>query len=337
MELLVDHAEHEGTDLGSLRLVLLSGDWIPLTLPGRIRALAPHAEVISLGGATEGSIWSISHPIGEVDPAWTSIPYGRPLANQSFHILGPGLRDVPVGVPGDLYIGGAGVATGYWRDPGRTAASFLTRPGTGERLYRTGDLGRYDADGVIEFLGRADAQVKIRGYRIELGEIETHLARHPDVAECVVTTDGEGTRAQLVAYVVTPGLDPVRLRAHLAETLPAYMIPTRFVALDQLPLTANGKVDRRRLPAPSAAPAGTRTPPRTETERLVSAVWAEVLDGAGFGIDDDFFDVGGHSLLAIKVVARLRRQLASPVAVVDLFKHPTVRRLAAFAAGCCTS
>ncbi|WP_433444169.1 non-ribosomal peptide synthetase/MFS transporter [Nonomuraea sp. CA-141351] len=331
MELLVDHAEHEGTDLGSLRLVLLSGDWIPLTLPGRIRALAPHAEVVSLGGATEGSIWSISHPIGEVDPAWTSMPYGRPLANQSFHILGPGLRDVPVGVPGELYIGGAGVATGYWRDPGRTAASFLTHPGTGERLYRTGDLGRYDADGVIEFLGRADAQVKIRGYRIELGEIETHLARHPGVAECVVTTDGEGTRAQLVAYVVTPELDAVRLRAHLAETLPAYMIPTRFVALDQLPLTANGKVDRRRLPAPSAAPAGTRTPPRTETERLVSAVWAEVLDGEDFGIDDDFFDVGGHSLLAIKVVARLRRQLASPVAVVDLFKHPTVRRLAAFA------
>ncbi|MEV1178916.1 MFS transporter, partial [Nonomuraea sp. NPDC049784] len=235
---------------------------------------------------------------------------------------------------------GAGVATGYWRDPGRTAASFLTHPRTGERLYRTGDLGRYDADGVIEFLGRADAQVKIRGYRIELGEIETHLARHPDVAECVVTTDGEGTRAQLVAYVVTPGLDPacldpVSLRAHLAETLPAYMIPTRFVALAQLPLTPNGKVDRRRLPAPSAASeqTGTRTPPRTDTERLVSAVWAEVLDGTDFGIDDDFFDVGGHSLLAIKVVARLRRQLASPVAVVDLFKHPTVRRLAAFADG----
>ncbi|MFI7638049.1 amino acid adenylation domain-containing protein [Nonomuraea sp. NPDC049400] len=336
MELLVDHAEHEGTDLGSLRLVLLSGDWIPLTLPGRIRALAPNAQVISLGGATEGSIWSIFHPIGAVDPSWTSIPYGRPLANQSFHILGPGMRDVPVGVPGDLYIGGTGVATGYWRDPDRTAASFRTHPETGERLYRTGDLGRYAADGVIEFLGRADAQVKIRGYRIELGEIETHLARHPDVAECVVTTDGEGTRAQLVAYVVTPRLDPARLRAHLAETLPAYMIPARFVALDRLPLTANGKVDRRRLPAPSpehGAPDGTRTPPRTETERLVSAVWAEVLDGAGFGIDDDFFDLGGHSLLAIKVVARLRRRLASPVAVVDLFKHPTVRRLAAFADG----
>ncbi|MEU0569104.1 amino acid adenylation domain-containing protein [Nonomuraea sp. NPDC005983] len=346
MELLVDHAEHEGADLSSLRLVLLSGDWIPLTLPDRIRALAPGAEVISLGGATEGSIWSISYPIGEVDPSWTSIPYGRPLANQTFHVLDRALCDVPVGVPGELYIGGAGVATGYWRDPERTAAAFVVRPSTGERLYRTGDLGRYTSDGVIEFLGRADTQVKIRGFRIELGEIETHLSRHPDVAECVVATHGSGNQAQLVAYVVAPDPDqvpdPVRLRAHLAESLPAYMIPTRFVALPRLPLTGNGKVDRRRLPAPSAAPepGAERTPPATEAERVVSAVWADVLDGAGFGIDDDFFDVGGHSLLAIKVVARLRRELppgSAPIAVVDLFKHPTIRELAALVDGTATA
>ncbi|MER6944217.1 amino acid adenylation domain-containing protein [Nonomuraea sp. NPDC000554] len=342
MELLVDHAEHEGAELSSLRLVLLSGDWIPLTLPDRIRALAPDAEVISLGGATEGSIWSISYPIGEVDPSWTSIPYGRPLANQTFHVLDRALCDVPVGVPGELYIGGAGVATGYWRDPERTSAAFVVRPSTGERLYRTGDLGRYTPDGVIEFLGRADTQVKIRGFRIELGEIETHLSRHPDVAECVVATHGSGNQAQLVAYVVTPEPDPVRLRAHLAESLPAYMIPTRFVALPRLPLTGNGKVDRRRLPAPTATPepAAERVPPATEAERVVSAVWTDVLDGAGFGIDDDFFDVGGHSLLAIKVVARLRRELppgSSPIAVVDLFKHPTIRELAALVDGTATA
>ncbi|MEV0151285.1 MULTISPECIES: amino acid adenylation domain-containing protein [unclassified Nonomuraea] len=344
MELLVDHAEHEGTDLSSLRLVMLSGDWIPLTLPGRLRALAPKAEIVSLGGATEGSIWSIFHPIGEVDPGWSSIPYGRPLANQSFHILDRGLCDVPVGVPGDLYIGGAGVATGYWRDPDRTAAAFVPHPRTGERLYRTGDLGRYAPDGTIEFLGRADAQVKIRGYRVEPGEIETHLARHPDVAECVVTTHGSGTRAELVAYVVGESLDPVRLRGHLAETLPAYMIPTRFIPLPHLPLTANGKVDRRRLPAPASAAgvgAGERVPPGTEAEHLVASVWAEVLDSdAAFGIDDDFFDVGGHSLLAIKVVARLRRVSppgAAPIAVVDLFKHPTIRGLAALVDGTATA
>ncbi|MEU7853455.1 amino acid adenylation domain-containing protein [Nonomuraea sp. NPDC049141] len=342
MELLVDHAEHEGTDLSSLRLVLMSGDWIPLTLPDRIRALAPEAEIISLGGATEGSIWSIFHPIGEIEPGWSSIPYGRPLANQSFHILDRGLCDVPIGVPGDLYIGGVGVATGYWRDPERTAAAFIVHPRSGERLYRTGDLGRYSPDGTIEFLGRADAQVKIRGYRIELGEIETHLSRHPDVSECVVTTYGSGTQAQLVAYVVGQ-VDPVRLRGHLAETLPAYMIPTRFVPLPHLPLTANGKVDRRRLPAPTspAEGGGAHTPPTTEAERLVAAVWAEVLDsGAALGVDDDFFDVGGHSLLGIKVVARLRRVLppgAAPIAVVDLFKHPTIRELAALVDGTTTA
>ncbi|NUW41372.1 non-ribosomal peptide synthetase/MFS transporter [Nonomuraea rhodomycinica] len=344
MELLVDHAEHEGSDLSSLRLVMMSGDWIPTTLPGRIRALAPDAEIVSLGGATEGSIWSIAYPVGEVDPSWTSIPYGTPLANQSFHILDRGRCDVPVGVPGELHIGGVGVAAGYWRDPERTAASFVTHPRTGERLYRTGDLGRYRPDGTIEFLGRADAQVKIRGYRIELGEIEAHLSRHPAVAECVVATSGTGTGAQLVAYVVprTSDAEAAALRAHLAETLPAYMIPARFIPLPSLPLTANGKVDRARLPAPSASTswAQTRTEPSTEAERLVAAVWADVLELDGFGVDDDFFDVGGHSLLAIKVVARLRRELppgATPIAVVDLFKHPTVRGLAALVEGTATA
>ncbi|RBQ14670.1 non-ribosomal peptide synthetase [Spongiactinospora rosea] len=344
MELLVEHAEREGSDISSLRLVMMSGDWIPPALPDRIRALAPSAEIVSLGGATEGSIWSIFHPIGHVDPSWTSIPYGRPLANQRFHILDPGMCDVPAGVPGELYIGGAGVATGYWKDPERTAAAFVTHPRTGARLYRTGDLGRYRPDGVIEFLGRADAQVKIRGYRIELGEIEAHLTRHPEVAECVVTTHGTGGLAQLVAYVVAePGHapDPGRLRSHLAAALPAYMVPNAFITLPRLPLTANGKVDRGRLPAPDA-PAGRdtgRTPPRTDPERAVHAVWADVLEQADAGIDDDFFDLGGHSLLAIKVVERLRRSVpgGTGIAVMDLFTHPTIRRLAALLDGTTTA
>ncbi|MDP9794188.1 amino acid adenylation domain-containing protein [Catenuloplanes nepalensis] len=331
MELLVEHAEREGTDLTSLRLVMMSGDWIPPSLPGRIRALAPDAEIISLGGATEGSIWSIFHPIGEVDPAWPSIPYGRPLANQQFHILDRGMCDVPVGVPGDLYIGGDGVAAGYWRDPERTAAAFVTHPRTGTALYRTGDLGRYHSDGVIEFLGRADAQVKIRGYRIELGEIEAHLIRHPGVDECVVTTHGTGTAAQLVAYVAGAAAGAA-LRSHLTAALPAYMVPTVFVPLDRLPLTANGKVDRGRLPAPSAPAAGAdRAAPETDSERLIHAVWAGALDRDDIGIDDDFFSAGGHSLMAIKVVERMRRAAGddSAFAVMDLFTHPTIRRLAA--------
>ncbi|MET7951701.1 amino acid adenylation domain-containing protein [Micromonospora sp. NPDC005324] len=346
MELLVEHAELEGTDISSLRVVMMSGDWIPPTLPDRIRALAPNAEIISLGGATEGSIWSICYPIGHVDPSWSSIPYGRAMTNQQFHVLDRGMCDVPVGVPGDLYIGGVGVASGYWRDPERTAAAFVTHPRTGARLYRTGDLGQYRPDGIIEFLGRADAQVKIRGYRIELGEIEAHLTRQPEVAECVVTTHGTGNAAQLVAYVVAdpetvpdPGAvpDPARLRSHLAAALPAYMVPNSFVTLTRLPLTANGKVDRGRLPAPEAPVGGDagRVPPCTDSERMIHAVWADVLDGADVGIDDNFFAVGGHSLLAIKVVERLRRATAdgTSIAVMDLFTHATIRRLAALLDG----
>src|SRR6185295_16172997 len=191
------------------RLVLLSGDWIPVTLPDRIRRLAPGAQVISLGGATEASIWSICHPIGPVDPAWRSVPYGRPLANQSFAVWNGHLEPCPVWVPGQLYIGGVGVAKGYWRDEERTGASFIVHPASGERLYKTGDLGRYLPDGAIEFLGREDFQVKIHGYRIELGEIEATLRRHPAVHEAVVTArkDGPGDR-RLVAYLV-PGREAV--------------------------------------------------------------------------------------------------------------------------------
>ncbi|TPQ17731.1 AMP-binding protein, partial [Streptomyces sporangiiformans] len=180
-----------------LRLVMLSGDWIPLSLPDRIRDVAPHGQVISLGGATEASIWSIWHPVGELDPAWPSIPYGRPLANQTFHVLDAELCPVPTWVPGELFIGGVGVARGYWGDPGKTAERFLSHPVTGERLYRTGDLGRYHPDGTIEFLGRNDHQVKINGYRIELGEIEAKLTTHPGVKDAVVTAANNHLTAYL--------------------------------------------------------------------------------------------------------------------------------------------
>jgi amino acid adenylation domain-containing protein len=223
MEMMVSYLEGCGGTLPpSLRLVLLSGDWIPVTLPDRIRALAPNARVISLGGATEASIWSIHYPIGPVDPSWQSIPYGRPLANQSFQVLNGLLEPCPVWVPGQLHIGGIGVAKGYWRDEERTGASFIVHPSSGERLYRTGDLGRYLPDGAIEFLGREDFQVKIRGYRIELGEIEATLRRHPAVHEAVVMArkDGPGDR-RLVAYLV-PGREPSGVadaRAALADEI----------------------------------------------------------------------------------------------------------------------
>ncbi|MEO0966944.1 MAG: amino acid adenylation domain-containing protein, partial [Cyanobacteria bacterium J06639_18] len=203
MQMLVDYTSGDSNVLPeSLRLILLSGDWLPLTLPEQIKTLLPEVELISLGGATEASIWSILYPVETVNSAWKSIPYGRPMANQRFYVLDGTLKSCPTWVPGHLYIGGIGLAQCYWRDPQRTAASFITHPETGERLYRTGDLGRYLPDGNIEFLGREDFQVKVQGYRIELGEIEEILKKHPNVKTGVVNAVGEKQNKRLVAYVV---------------------------------------------------------------------------------------------------------------------------------------
>lgn len=208
MQMLVTHAAgRSGVVPQSLRLVLLSGDWLPLTLPDQIRDLVPEAQVVSLGGATEASIWSIFYPIDMVDPAWKSIPYGRPLANQQFYVLDANLEPCPVWVPGQLHIGGLGLAQGYWRDEVKTAASFITHPNLGT-LYRTGDMGRFLPNGQVEFLGREDNQVKVSGYRIELGEVESTLTRHPDISQAVVLAAGEPAQ-QLVAHVcLEDGLEP---------------------------------------------------------------------------------------------------------------------------------
>ena len=194
--------ETEASD-ENLRLVLLSGDWLPLNLSDRIHSRFPITEVISLGGATEASIWSIFYPIDRVDPSWKSIPYGKPLTNQQFYVLGEYLTPCPLWVTGQLYIGGKGLAEFYWQNTEKTEVSFIINPHTKERLYKTGDLGRYLPDGNIEFLGREDYQVKIRGYRIELGEIETALEQHPAIKEAVVTIVGESSEnQQLAAYIV---------------------------------------------------------------------------------------------------------------------------------------
>ncbi|MFR9728074.1 amino acid adenylation domain-containing protein [Saccharopolyspora sp. MS10] len=259
LEMLVEYAEIEPEStrraLAPLRQVFLSADWIPVTLPDRLRALAPQARVISLGGATEASIWSISHPIGEVDPAWPSIPYGHALGGQSFHVLDADGRPCPVGRPGELFIGGDGLARGYVGDPDQTASRFAVHPTLGARAYRTGDLGRWRADGTIEFLGRTDRQVKIRGHRIELGEVEATLARLPGVRHAVAqAVRGPDDRPRLVAFVVPADpaapLDDAELAAGLRAALPPYMVPNRFVPLPELPITANGKVDHAALPSP---------------------------------------------------------------------------------------
>ena len=325
---------------GTIRLVFLSGDWIPVALPARIRtlpAVAPDVELISMGGATEASIWSILHAIGEVDPAARSIPYGRPLANQSFHVLDDGLRPRPTWVPGQLYIGGVGLAKGYWRDPAKTAASFVVHPETGERLYRTGDLGRYLPDGEIEFLGREDSQVKVRGYRVELGEIEAALAGHPGLRDAVVVAREGGApgekrlNAYVVAAVAQEAPDAAALRAYLRERLPEYMVPAGILFLDALPLTANGKVDRRALPGVGQeAPQERReyVAPRTDIEEALAAICAEILGVEKLGVHDDFFELGGDSLMGIRAIFRIRQAVGIELEVRDFFAAPTVAGLA---------
>jgi amino acid adenylation domain-containing protein len=260
MQMLIEYVRRRKQRLpDSLRLAMLSGDWIPVSLPARIRALArPDLEIIALGGATEASIWSIDYSIGEVDPSWTSIPYGKPLANQGFEVLDQAMRRRPDWVPGDLYITGLGVAMGYWRDEEKTRSCFVRHPRTGARLYRSGDLGRYLPDGNIEFLGRQDFQVKIHGFRIELGEIEVAVQSHPEVTESIVVALGDARgEKRLVAYVVpraaveSAGDLISSVRDHVAATLPSHMVPAAVVPLEAMPLTPNGKVDRKALPAPT--------------------------------------------------------------------------------------
>lgn len=330
-EMLVEAHADRPEALASLRLVMMSGDWIPVGLPDRIRAVVPRAELWSLGGATEASIWSIWRPIGRVDPAWPSIPYGRPMANQSLYVLDDRLRPCPTLVPGDLYIGGIGVARGYWADAERTAAAFIPHPRFG-RLYRTGDRGRFLPSGEIEFLGRRDRQVKLGGFRVELGEVEQVISRLPWVRECVVVKADLGTGAEALAAYVVPGeggkFDAEALRGHLEAHLPRYMVPAFLTGLDRLPLSANGKVDRRALPAP----AGPRPPSGaswTPAEERMAGLWAEVLGRRPDSPDHSFFECGGNSLLSFRLVELIRRQTGVALRPGRMFEgRPTVASLA---------
>ena len=255
------------------------------------------------------------------------------MANYQVYVLGAELEPVPVGVVGELYIGGLGVARGYLGRFGLTAERFVADPygGPGSRMYRTGDLGRWRPDGVLEFVGRADAQLKLRGLRIEPGEIETVLVRQGSIAQAaVIVRDDVPGIARLVAYVVPVGrsIDVASLRAHISALLPDYMVPSSIVVLDRLPLTPNGKLDRRALPAPDMAPASRRRAPRTPQEEILCGLFAEILGLDRVGIDENFFELGGHSLLAIRLISRVRASLDVELSIRSLFEAPTVEALA---------
>ncbi|MDF2987330.1 MAG: tycC, partial [Eubacterium sp.] len=337
MEMYVEYCEGEKIYLPhSLRLALLSGDWIPLNLADRIKARANDIRVISLGGATEGSIWSILYPIDKVDLQWKSIPYGKAMKNQRMLVLDHLLEHRPVWVPGEIYIGGVGVAKGYWMDDQRTKESFITHPVTGEYFYKTGDLGRYMPDGNIEFLGREDTQVKIGGHRIELGEIESVFGSHPDIKSCVVTVSGEGTQRnkRLIAYYVAENtsVEIDDLKKYITEKLPNYMVPAVFQKLTSMPLSANGKIDRKAMPDVDIKVSDsekTYVAPRTSFEKEVARILAEEIGCERVGITDNFFELGGDSILAVKFLLRIKQETNVVIPVKMLFENSTIQELAA--------
>jgi len=338
LEMLVDRLEARSESVPrSLRVALLGGDWIPVSLPDRLRFLVPGAQVVSLGGATEVSMDSTIYCIGEVDPAWKSIPYGVPMANQLAYVVGPDGGPNPVGVAGELLLGGVGVGQGYFGRPDLTAERFIPDPFSaepGRRLYRTGDLARYRTDGLLELLGRMDHQVKIRGFRIELGEIAGALRRHPAVGELVVLAreDRPGVK-RIVAYLVpAPGasIDVEEVREFARSRLPNYMAPAAFVVLEALPLTPNRKLDRKALPAPEErAEERERVPPRTPLEQVLGEIWKSVLGLPEVGALESFFHLGGHSLAATRVVTQIQEVFPLEVPLRTLFESPTLAELAA--------
>ena len=315
----------------AIRLFLLSGDWIPIKLPDTIHGFfGKQCEVISLGGATEGSIWSIYYPIQEVLENWMSIPYGYPLYNQTYYVLDQNRNLCPIGIKGDLYIGGAGLAKGYFHDEEKTVTSFITHKKYG-RLYKTGDVGVMKKDGFIEFLGREDSQVKIKGYRVEIAEIESSLKKIKQIKDCAVTVylNQNGINS-LCAYLVaeTDELDIDKIKSSLKKDLPDYMIPSYFMQIDYIPLTANCKLDKKSLPLPEVNH-NTLEKPETDLEKMMVEIWKEVLEKNEIGVNQNFFEIGGDSLMALKVELVAEKsgfQLNDKIAA-SIFKYPTIREL----------
>jgi amino acid adenylation domain-containing protein/thioester reductase-like protein len=326
--------------LNSLKAAIVAGEACANDVVKRHVKALPGVKLYNEYGPTEGTVWSSVYPVG-LDDLDRPLAIGRPIGNVRLYILDSYLNPAPVGVAGELYIGGAGIVRGYLNRPALSAERFIPDPfqAGGGRLYKTGDLARYRADGAIEFLGRIDQQVKIRGFRIELGEIEAQLLAHPEVKEAVVLAreDQPGDK-RLVAYLVEDQLGTLvidELKAHLKQALPDYMVPTAFVVLDEMPLSANGKLDRKRLPAADLGKQLSKlyVAPRTETETILAEIWQQVLGIEQVGVEDDFFELGGHSLLATQLAFAVQNKLRTQFPVKAVFEKPTVGEQAGWLSG----
>jgi len=319
---------------GAARALVIGGDILAAESTRFWQRHAPGTQLVNEYGPTETVVGSSAYVLPPGAHRTGPTPVGHPIQNLRFYVLDAHLEPVPAGLPGELYIGGAGVARGYLGRPGLTAGAFVPEPfgEAGARMYRTGDRARWLADGNLTILGRTDHQVKVRGHRVEAGEIEAALRRHPGVRQCLVTVreDTPGDR-RLVAYVVGEGegAAPAALRAHLRESLPEYMVPSAFVAMEALPATATGKIDPRTLPAPGYAAEAEHVPPRTPMEEALAEVWAEVLGVPRVGATDDFFSLGGHSLLIMRLAARLRSDFGVDLPIRAVFTAPTLGEMAA--------
>ncbi|HEU4712855.1 MAG TPA: amino acid adenylation domain-containing protein [Pyrinomonadaceae bacterium] len=321
-------------DLKGVRQILAGGDVLSVEHVKQLLTELPDgAHLINGYGPTENTTFTCCHPMTASTPVNGSISIGKPISNTEVYVVDSGFRPVPRGVAGELLIGGEGLARGYWRSPELTAERFIPHPfKPGARLYRSGDRVRYRRNGELEFLGRLDQQVKLRGFRIEPGEIENSLNAHPAVRSSVVVLHSDRSRGrELVAYVVADQVGTEELRNHLLASLPPYMIPGVFVMLDELPLTANGKVDRAALPAPNDVQpeiAQEYVAPRNETEEQLASLWTTVLGRERIGVTDNFFELGGHSLLATNLVSRVRQTFQIEFPLRQLFESPTIAQLA---------
>src|SRR4030095_3902452 len=320
-------------ECADLRAVFCGGEGMGRELHDRFFEVLPGRTLAHFYGPTEAAISTLFHDCGSDEPPG-ALPLGLPIANADVRVLDATLHPAPEGIPGEIYIGGHVLARGYLGRADLTAERFVPDPAAtvpGARLYRTGDVGRRRTDGAIVFQGRADRQIKIRGHRIEPGEIESALARLPGVEQAVVVPHGEGDGRHLAAYLACPGGVPEEseIRAHLRRSLPEPMVPSAFVALGALPLGPNGKIDLKALPEPRgrAAPAGSIAP-RTDAARVIAGIWEGLLRREGVGVEDDFFDLGGDSLLATQVVSRLRAAFEVNLPLRRFFEGATVAALA---------